>query len=189
MNVKELLQQEQPNSDYGFNAEFDDFGNPNGVNVEKMEFIHNQQMDRYRNWSEVRKEGGTFCQTRLCVMPLTLSIGGKVYAAPHIEFSAEDNDFTGGYSTVTNTKTGEQREVKNHDGYDNDTLLDRLNGLLGDAPEGITVRVKESPKHYYNVNLECEADQLDDLFAYIDEIDARFKGEYSDLEKSHEWIG
>lgn len=153
-----------------------------------MEEVHNRQMDRFRNWPEGRKPGGTFCQTKMCVLPLTLSIDGKVIAAPTIEFSAEDNEFTGGYSTVTHTDTGKTEQVKQHHGYDNETLLDRLGELLGEAPEGITVRVQEGPKHYYNVNLEAAPDQLDDLFKYIDEIDARFQADFADLQKSHEWI-
>lgn len=161
-------------AEYGLNSEWDSFGNKQ-VSKEvaaAVEEIHEKLSIRYRNFNA--RDGKTpFRYTDLCVMPNTEYRDGVIYACPVIEFSANDNDFTGG---------------EDHDGYDYDTLLDRLNGLFGEAPDCIKVGVIERPTHYLNVFLECEAVKLDELFAYIDEVDGRFKTEYSDLKNSHEYI-
>lgn len=165
---------------YGLNSEFDDFSNvkkPKATKSQKqrVEALHEKLMARYRNWSEARN-GGKFSQTRLCVLPNTvLTVEDKLFSVLQIEFSANDNEFTGG--------------VQEHEGYDDATLQRRLSEFLIEPPTNVKLGRDTEHKSYHFLFVIAEEGHEQELFDYIDKLDALFTGEYQDLQKSHEWIG
>ena len=176
----------------GYNTEFEAFGHccgqpPTWTEINTAKRVHGRCMRRYRNWALQRK-GGRFCKTELCVMPNTVIAAEGTYVVLTIEFSANNNTFTGGPQWYTDTATGQRRAVQEHQGYSDPALRKRLGQFLLRPPASVLVARSVHSRSYHVLYLCARARAVDKLFDYVDQLDARFTTEFADLRASHEVI-